>query len=527
MGQFEGRRLSVTRLGILGVLVLGLVFASLRGWNWFQESRALGAAADTGFAGYVDVTATPQLSFEDPQNAASRDAVLAFVVADPHSACAPSWGAAYSLDDAAEQLDLDRRIARLQQRGGAAIVSFGGQANTELAVKCTSVPDLLNAYKEVVTRYHVNAIDLDLEGAALDDTAAAQRRATAIAELQKSTHVQVWLTLPVARAGLVQSGQNAVSTMLAAKVDLAGVNVMTMDYGADLPSNETMGEAAQESLTAAHAQVRALWAKAGEDLTSVAAWQRVGATAMIGQNDSAGEIFGLLDAQRLRSFAVAHRLGRLSIWSLNRDRPCGANYPDVTIVSDACSGVKQEAGDFAEALGGSAHVDPIVSATPKASARPSTNPTVVPSDNPATSPYGIWQPDQVYLEGTHVVWHHNVYVAKWWTSGDVPDNPLKNGDATPWTLIGPVLPGETPEPTPTMPVGFYQTWRIDKTYHAGDRVLFEGVPYVAQWWTQGDSPATPGTLNAPAPWRPLTEKEITDALSGSSSPTPTPGQQQP
>lgn len=527
MGQFEGRRLSVTRLGILTVLVLAAVFASLRGWNWFQESRALGQAAGPGFAGYVDVTATPSLSFEDPRNAASRDAVLAFVVADPQNGCSPSWGAAYSLDEAAEQLDLDRRIARLQQRGGAAIVSFGGQANSELAVTCTSQTDLYDAYKEVVSRYHLQAIDLDLEGTALDDTAAGQRRAAAIAQLQKSTHVEVWLTLPVARAGLTQAGQNAVSAMLSGGVDLTGVNAMTMDYGADLPNNESMGEAAEESLTATHTQVRALYAKAGHDLTSVAAWQRVGATAMIGQNDSAGEIFGLLDAQRLRRFAVEHRLGRLSMWSLNRDRPCGANYPDVTIVSDACSGVKQDAGEFAAALGGTGHVDPIVSASPSASASPSGNPTVTPSDNPATSPYPIWQADQVYLQGTRVVWHHNVYVAKWWTSGDVPDNPLQNGDATPWTLIGPVLPGETPRPTPTMPATFYPTWRIDKTYHAGDRVLFEGVPYVAQWWTQGDSPATPGTLNAPAPWRPLTEKEILTALNGPTSPSASPDQQQP
>jgi chitinase len=527
VGQFEGRRLSLTRMVVLVVLVLAAVFASLRGWNWFQESRALDQAEGPGFAGYVDVTATPQLAFEDPENAASRDAVLAFVVADPKSKCSPSWGGYYSLDEASEQLDLDRRVARLQQRGGAAIVSFGGQANSELAVSCTSPGDLYDAYKEVVTRYEVNAIDLDLEGTGLDDTAAVQRRAVAIAKLQKATHVQVWLTLPVARAGLTQSGQNAVSAMLTGGVTLAGVNVMTMDYGNDLPSNESMGEAAQESLTATHDQLRSLYANAGDSLTSVDAWQRLGATAMIGQNDTAGQVFGLLDAQRLRRFAVDHKIGRISIWSLNRDRPCGANYPDVSIVSDACSGVKQEAGEFATTLGGTKNVDPVVAPAATKKASPSGDPTVTPSDNPATSPYSIWQQDQVYLEGTRVVWHRNVYVAKWWTSGDVPDNPLRNGDATPWTLIGPVLPGESPRAVPTMPAGYYPTWKIDKTYHAGDRVLFEGVPYLAQWWTQGDSPATPGTLNAPAPWRPLTEKEITSALNGtpSSSPSAAAGQQ--
>jgi chitinase len=513
MGQFDGRHLSPVRLVILGVLVVGVVFASLRGWNWFQENRALASVTAPGFAGYVDVTATPQLPFEDPENKASRDAVLAFVVATPGHACEPSWGAAYSLDEAAEQLDLDRRIARLQQNGGAAIVSFGGQANTELALSCTSAAALYGAYHDVVTRYHLTAIDIDIEGAALNDIAATQRRAAAIAKLQRADGVEVWLTLPVARTGLTAAGEQMVAATLAGGVRLAGVNVMTMDFG-DLPSNETMSEAAEQALNAAHAQVRSLFRAAGEKLTSVEAWQHLGATVMIGQNDVAGEIFGLLDAQRVHDFAAQHRLGRVSLWSLNRDRACSGNYPDVTIVSDACSGVKQNAGAFAEALGGAGRVAPMASHR----ASPSGDPRVTPSDDPATSPYPIWQTDQVYVAGARVVWHHNVYVAKWWTSGDVPDNPLRSGDATPWTLIGPVLPGESPLPSPTVPAGTYPEWKINKIYTAGDRVMFEGRAFVAQWWTQGDSPSTPGTASAPSPWLPLTEQQILQAIGDSSAP---------
>lgn len=520
MAQFDGRHLSPVRLLILAVLVVGVVFASLRGWNWFQENRALASVTAPGFAGYVDVTATPTLPFEDPENKASRDAVLAFVVATPGDACQPSWGAAYSLDQAAEQLDLDRRIARLQQNDGAAIVSFGGQANTELALACTSPTRLYDAYHEVVTRYHLTAVDFDIEGAALEDTAAAQRRAAAIAKLQRTDDVEVWLTLPVARTGLTAAGQQLVADTLAGGVRLAGVNVMTMDFG-DLPSNETMSEAAEQALNAAHAQVRALYDRAGDTLTSIETWQRLGATVMIGQNDVAGEVFSLVDAQRLHDFVAQRRLGRVSLWSLNRDRACGGNYPDVTIVSDACSGVKQDAGAFADALGGTGRVAPMVTR----SASPSGNPTVTPSDDPATSPYPIWQSDQVYIAGTRVVWHHNVYVAKWWTSGDVPDNPLRSGDATPWTLLGPVLPGESPLPSPTLPAGTYPDWKINKVYTAGDRVMFEGHAFVAQWWTQGDSPATPGTASAPSPWLPLTDKQIRQALGESSTSAPAVAQQ--
>ena len=38
---------------------------------------------------------------------------------------------------------------------------------------------------------------------------------------------------------------------------------------------------------------------------------------------------------------------------MNRDRACSTNYPDVTIVSDACSGVAQETDGFSAVLGAS------------------------------------------------------------------------------------------------------------------------------------------------------------------------------
>ena len=64
----------------------------------------------------------------------------------------------------------------------------------------------------------------------------------------------------------------------------------------------------------------------------------------------------------------------------------------------------------------------------------------------------------MYLEGEKVVRHHNVYEAKWWTKGDVPDNPVLQSWETPWNLIGPVLPGEKPIPQPTVPKDTYPSW---------------------------------------------------------------------
>ena len=505
MGQFDGRRLSWPRLTLLIVVIAGLVLASLRSWTWFQQSRALDDASAPGFSGYVDVTATPRQAFESPESAAALDATLAFVVGDPDAPCTPSWGGAYTLDEAGDALDLDRRIALLRQRGGNPLISFGGQANTDLALGCATPDRLFAAYEEVVRRYKVKAIDLDVEGKALSDTGATERRAAAIARLQKDTPVKVWLTVPAARTGLTTEDLALVTGTIAAGVKLAGVNLMTMDYG-DLPPGQTMGEAALAALNAAHAQLTKAYAHGGTRPSGLSVWQRMGATAMIGQNDIAGEVFTLADAAQLRSFATAHRIGRVAMWSLNRDRACGDNYPDVTIVSDACSGVRQASGAFAAALAGIDGVDTTADASTPRASTPTADPTVVPSDDPSTAPYPIWASTHVYVKGERVVWHHNVYEAKWWTSGDMPDDPLQT--ESPWTLLGPVLPGERPEPSPTLATGTYPDWQLGRVYHEGDRVLFEHTAYEAQWWTRGDRPGVPGTAAMPSPWRALTPTEV-------------------
>ncbi len=103
----------------------------------------------------------------------------------------------------------------------------------------------------------------------------------------------------------------------------------------------------------------------------------------------------------------------------------------------------------------------------------------------------MWSADASYLEGTKIVWHHNVYEAKWWTSGDLPDDPVLSAYETPWQLIGPVLPGEKPVEQVTLPTGTYPSWSGTKQYDTGARVLFDGVPYQAKWWNTGDSPEAP------------------------------------
>jgi chitinase len=311
---------------------------------------------------------------------------------------------------------------------------------------------------------------------------------------------------------LTSAGKAVLAAMLAAQVTLAGVNALTMDYGASLTAAQTMSSAAESALLGLQQQLIAGYAKASLKLTSDQAWQLIGATPMIGQNDTADERFELADATALVAFAQVHHLRQLSMWSANRDQPCGPNYANVEVVSDSCSGVNQASNAFTAVFStfvskAAASVAPLASSTTSAG---SASGSAVASgasnavDNPATSPYAIWNPAAAYPKNTKIVWHHNVYEAKWWTSGDTPDDPVATASDTPWTLLGPVLPGEHPVALPTVKAGTFPTWTAGRIYVAGDRVLFQGGGYQAKWWTQGDTPGAAVLNPSDTPWQRIT-----------------------
>ena len=508
------RRLSAVRVFLGIVLVVALSTGGYLGLQWWGSAQAADAY-DPWFAGYVDVTATPTYNFEATPDRAGSDVVLAFIVAATDDPCTPTWGTHYTLDEAADELDLDRRLARVKQLDGQVVVSFGGQLNTELGTGCTDQDALVAAYAAVLDRYDVTTIDLDLEGDNLTDTAATERRAAAIAKLQADRRaagidLAVWLTLPVATSGLTEDGTDAVSAMLDAKVDLAGVNLMTMDFGSSKHTDETMAEASIRAVTAAHRQVGALYSQAGTELLAGTVWSKIGITPMAGQNDVAGEVFGLDDATALNTFAVQQKVGRMSLWSLNRDTTCGTNYVELTRVSDSCSGINQGDDKFVDLLDSGFTGRPVTAAASVTTDESESIEAIV--DDPATSPYPIWAEDSSFLKGTKVVWHRNVYQAKWWTSGDLPDNPVLNDWETPWVLIGPVMAGETPIPQATLPAGTYPEWSGTAVYEKGDVALFDGVPFKSKWWNQGESPDAAASNPDGSPWVALTKAEVQKIL---------------
>jgi cellulose synthase/poly-beta-1,6-N-acetylglucosamine synthase-like glycosyltransferase/chitodextrinase len=488
-------------LSALRVLVALAVVAGL-GYGGYATAKTRlfttpVAVNQTWFAPYVDVTLTPTYQFQTPSQDPAQQSVLGFVVASSPADCTPSWGAAYSLATANQQLALGTRIAQLQQEGEQAIVSFGGQANTSLDVACSTTADLTAGYQSVINAYRLKSIDLDIEGAALDNLAAGQRRAAAIATLEKdNSGLSVWLTLPVEPSGLQDDALSVIKEMLNDHVSIAGINLMTMDFSAPPAAGSSMAASVEAALNAAHGQLTGLYPTFGIKLNSQQIWQRIGATVMIGQNDIKGEIFTVSDAKAVAGFAGGNHLGRVSMWSVNRDSQCGALYSDTGVLSNTCSGTPQSALEFSQTFG------KFHGAAPTASSATAVQPAVADT-NPADAPYPLWNAGTNYPAGYKVVENGEIYQAKWYNSGDDPSAQVQFSYQTPWELLGPVVPGDHAQAVATLPAGTYPAWSQDTQYQAGDKVLYEGLPYQARWNNQGVSPATESTDPSGSAWKAL------------------------
>jgi len=140
--------------------------------------------------------------------------------------------------------------------GGDVILSFGGAAGTELGQACTTVAALQAAYQSVITKYNLTWIDLDIEGAAIADTASINRRNQALHALEAANpSLRVSYTLPVNPSGLDGNGTNLLSNAKANGVRVDVVNVMAMDYGS---CGIDMAAAATSAASATRNQISSL-----------------------------------------------------------------------------------------------------------------------------------------------------------------------------------------------------------------------------------------------------------------------------
>ncbi len=496
------------QLSVLRVLALLVIIAASGVGIWQLVSARSSAAlakspVHAAFAPYVDVTLTPTYQFQLPASDPVANAYLGFIVSRPQAPCQPSWGGYYSLAGADQNLDLQARVAQLRSSGGDPMVSFGGRDNSELAVSCTSAAKLSAAYLAVIQHYGSSVVDFDIEGAALVNLPAARRRAVALVQVahrlaRSHRALRVWLTLPVSTHGLTPQGLAQVRTMLSDHVPLAGVNVMAMDFGPGSGAARNMFGAVSAAIASSHRQVEALWHDAGRSGAAGAAWAHLGVTVMLGVNDYTAERFTIADARRLVKLANHDGIARVSAWSLNRDSECGSAFPVTGTLSNTCSGVIQNGLQFTRIFSGLRGTR-----TARLVRQISTAPREI-TDNPATSPYPIWNSSSAYVTGYKVVWQGDIYQAQWWSQGTAPNVASAVGTApAPWLLIGPVPSHSTGFQPELLASTNQPQWRAGVAYHQGQRVEFKGLPYQARWYSLGTQPVDllPGDPNSP--WTPL------------------------
>ncbi len=229
---------------------------------------------------------------------------------------------------------IDPEIAKAKSAGAALIISSGGADGYSIAGTCTNQSTINSSLQKIISTYGAKALDFDIEGAAVADTAAATRLYTAMKTLKSSNPGLVFsITIPVTPTGMDNYGVGLVQAAHKAGVKIDVVNLMAMDYYAG--TGEEMGTAAINAAKGALTQMKSIDSSYG--------YANVGLTPMIGVNDD-GSTFTLADASKVESFAASNGLGRLSFWSLTRDVSCGGSAAQAVArpaSSPTCSGVSQ------------------------------------------------------------------------------------------------------------------------------------------------------------------------------------------
>jgi chitinase len=432
------------RTAILAASTAAILAAS--GLAYVVTAATSASAATTfGVAPYVDMSNSAETMLDSAISSAGvRSYTASFIIG---SGCTPIWGDSQGINNSVANAE----IARAQSEGAQTIIAFGGAAGAELGQSCTDTGALTAAYQSVINKYNVNHLDFDIEGAAIADPTSINRRFQAIRSLESSNPgLVVSLTIPVLTSG--PDGNGAAFLRAAGtngtRIDL--VNAMTMDYGGGgIQMGSAALSAAQGTLNAA----RAVWPSFG--------WGNIGITPMIGQNDSAGEIFTITDAQTVVNFANSNGVGRLAFWSISRDQPCAGGAGGGA--SPICSSINQNSLDFTRIFtsfsgGGGGGGTP-------------------PPPPPPTTPGGgggcaaAWNTATVYVGGSLVSQNGHNYKAKWWTQGESPATHSGQWDV--WADQGSCSGGGGGGGGG----GQTGTWAPNVAYAAGAQVTYAGHAY--------------------------------------------------
>ena len=211
-------------------------------------------------------------------------------------------------------------------------------------------------------------IDFDIEGQAQNDETGNAVLAKTLANMKKKD--SSWnfsITLPVLPTGLTGVGYNVMDKFTNAYKnagisykDLPVTNLMLMDYGNPIyeeaiRQGKTNFDLAKEAVDNTRDNI----AKSimnnykVSDLLKKDIYKLIGATPMIGVNDTVSGVFTLEDAKELYNWTQNVGLAYLSMWSVNDDRGKNANGVGVakSLVNHGLSYLREY--DFSKAFNGS------------------------------------------------------------------------------------------------------------------------------------------------------------------------------
>jgi hypothetical protein len=296
------------------------------------------------------LSSTPSIT-STAQASGARYFTLAFIQAASKGSCTPTWNGSNSQPISGGSYLSD--IASLRAMGGDVIPSFGGYSadknGTEVAEACSDVNQLAAEYESIITTLGVTRLDMDIEGAALNNTASIDRRNKALTIVeqwaaQQGIPLQIQYTLPVEPYGLDANGLSVLQNAAQNGTTVTSVNIMVFDYYQSKEGTVNMGNAAVQAAQNLNTQLASVYPNAG----SAQLWNMEGFTMLPGIDDypKKTEVTSLSDAQTMLNFANANNMNYLSIWAIQRDN---GGCPGVTD-SNTCSGITQNTWDFSHLL---------------------------------------------------------------------------------------------------------------------------------------------------------------------------------
>lgn len=418
-----------------------------------------------------------------------------------------------TVDNSISQMQSD--ISAFQSAGGRVIISFGGANGTYLEGSC-SATQMTNVIDVMLQQTGVRAIDFDVEGGQLGNSALNTTRNAVIKALKvKYPSLYVSLTLPSVPVhpswgggGLDIYGQAAVQSAATAGANIDIVNLMTMDFGGSYHNGSTMAQLCESAAGAAIVQLAAIY----PSKTNAQLWAMLGITPMIGNNDIAGETFTTADATEITQYAQQHGVGHLAFWALQRDRPGSGSLGEYSQVPQtlyqfyntlkAATGTVQP-GPATLTLAGAYTGDaskittqPNIAVQAACSASGTKTATFKPPAGATIS--GLTGGEtcalsETALSGAVLASGYSLSAPGAATFSPASSVFLLNGSNSA-TVTNAVNGGGTGG-------NCAAAWNAATAYNGAAQVSENNISYTANWWTQGDEPAThSGPVGSGQPW---------------------------